>query len=192
MNRTPGVKLGALLLLLTAILLLAGCTQPSSVSTSIPAPVATTATPAAIETTLPGNQTLKVETARLATSFAREINGKTFATAMAEGPNSTAFATIVGQLKAFKATESRIAYVYTLEQQNGTVRFIMVSNYGQPGSAGFMETYPGAPAILEEPISGPTGVGPYTDPWGTFISGYAPLNMSSNGTIKLMAVDIRV
>ena len=111
--------------------------------------------------------------------------------ALQEGPNSTAFATVLAQIKAFQATDSRIAFVYILEQQNGIVRFVIVSDYGMPNSATFMMVYPGAPEELKTPITAPMGVGPYTDPWGTFLSGYAPIQMSTNETAYIMAVDIR-
>jgi hypothetical protein len=192
MDRTSGLLPGALFLILIAGLLSAGCTQPSGMTGSTAIPIPAIAAPSAPVTTAPGNQTLKTEMTGLAASFAREIDGKTFATAMKEGPNSTAFATVLGQLRAFQATDSRIAYVYTLEQQNGTVRFVIVANYGLPHSAEFMGAYPGAPAELKVPVTKPVGVGPYTDPWGTFVSGYAPLDTGSNETVILMAVDTRV
>ncbi|MCU0631367.1 MAG: hypothetical protein MUC66_00115 [Methanolinea sp.] len=187
-----GMKLGAMLLLLTAILLFAGCTQPSTVPTSTPAPTATTATPAATPTAGADNQTLKAELAAIAGVFAHEIDGKGLATVLKEGPNSTAFASVLGQLKAFKATDPRFIYVYTLEQQNGTVRFIVDADYGLPNGSDYMEKYTSAPTELKAPVTAPIGVGPYTDSWGTFFSGYAPVDTGSNETAVIMGVDIRV
>jgi hypothetical protein len=189
MNHISGMKAGALLILLAIVLLSAGCTQPSGVTTL---PSSPTTIPAPTQAAPPVNLTQKTELAGLAASFAREFDERTFTAAIKEGPNSTEFSTVIGQLKAFQATDSRIAYVYTLAQQNGTVRFIIVSDYGSPNSAKFMMVYPDAPDELKIPVAAPMGVGPYTDPWGTFISGYAPLNMSTNETTYLMAVDMRV
>jgi PBP1b-binding outer membrane lipoprotein LpoB len=221
MNLHSGMKLGALLLLVTAILLTAGCTQtpavPATTTTPVPAattakPVATTAPPAA--TTAPVNATavqpnvtavkpnvtaavknytaLKAELATLAGSFANKTNGTVQAAALKEGPNSTAFATALAQLKTFKASDSRIKYLYTLTQQNGTVRFVVDADYGTDNGSAFLEEYKNATPELYAPLKGPIGVGPYTDPWGTFVSGLAPVNTGSNKTVIIIGVDFEV
>jgi len=188
MNRISAFKYGTLFILFAAALVCAGCTQPYGVTTQTASP---TTTPASTQTISAGYETQKTELAELAASFASQIDNRTFIAALKEGPNSTAFATVLAQIKAFQATDGRIVYVYILEQQNGTVRFVAVSDYGMPNSATFMMVYPGAPEELKTPITAPMGVGPYTDPWGTFLSGYAPIKMSTNETTYLMAVDMR-
>jgi hypothetical protein len=54
-----------------------------------------------------------------------------------------------------------------------------------------MNVYDTAPSELKVPVKEPIGVGPYTDRWGTFISGFAPVNTSSNATI-ILGIDIRM
>jgi hypothetical protein len=178
------ITLILILLVVFSTMLIAGCTRQQPVK---PAP---NASPAAAAT--PNLQDLKNQAALLAAASAREIDGNTLATAIREGPNSTAFATVLGQLKAFKTNDSRIVYVYTVEQQNGTVRFLIDANYGLSDGSEFLSAYPDAPAELKNPVTAPIGVGPYTDSWGTFISGFAPINYSSNATIVLLGVDFRV
>jgi len=191
MNQYPGMKLGAMLLLLTAILLFAGCTQPSTVPASTSTPTATTVPPTATLTPVADNQTLKTTLSALAGEYAQEVDRQAVATAMKEGPNSTAFATVLGQLKALKARDSRIMYVYTLAQKNGSVWFIVDANYGLPDGSDYMDEYTDAAAELRSPVTAPIGVGPYTDQWGTFYSGYAPVDIGSNETVVLMGVDVR-
>ena len=188
MNRISAFKSIALFILLVFVLVCAGCTQPYEVTNQTASP---TTTPAPAQTRSTDYGTQKTELADLAASFASQIDNRTFIVAMEEGPNSTAFATVLAQVKAFQATDSRIAFVYILEQQNGVARFVVVSDYGMPGSATFMMVYPGAPEELKTPITAPMGVGPYTDPWGTFLSGYAPVTMSTNEATYIMAVDMR-
>jgi len=186
MNRISAFKSMALFILLAFVLVCAGCTQPHGLTNQTASP-----TPVTNQTIETGYGTQKTELADLAASFASQIDNRTFIVAMEEGPNSTAFATVLAQVKAFQATDSRIAFVYILEQQNGVARFVVVSDYGMPGSATFMMVYPGAPEELKTPITAPMGVGPYTDPWGTFLSGYAPVTMSTNEATYIMAVDMR-
>lgn len=192
MNFCSGLKSGVLLLMVIAILLIAGCTQPAAVPAVTATPTPTQAAPSTPVATVPSNETVKTEMATLAARFAGEIDGKALGTALAEGPNSTAFGTTLGQLKAFKASDSRIVYLYTLEQVNGTVRFIVDADYGQPEGSGYLDEYTDAPTDLKNMVSAPIGVGPYTDRWGTFISGYAPVDTGSNLTVILIGVDTRV
>jgi hypothetical protein len=203
---------GAILVLLAAFLLSAGCTQTSGpgaiTATPTPSPVATA--PIAVTTktnvvspavtSLPASATAnasadtaaaKTGLTALAGKFAREINGTALAAAAREGPNSTAFTTVLDQLRAFKATDGRLVYVYTVEQQNGTVRFLVDANYGLPGGSGFLEEYPDAPAELKKPLTAPVAAGPYTDSYGTFISGFAPIGTGANRTDFVVGVDMK-
>jgi hypothetical protein len=82
---------------------------------------------------------LKAELPVLAKKFADQVDGETLANATSEGPNSTAFRTVLDQSRSFKASDSRLVYVYVLDQQNGTVRFIVDANYGLPDGSGFLE-----------------------------------------------------
>lgn len=187
---------GIVFVMLVTLLLAAGCTQPSGMGTSTATPTVTIVTPPVtnnVTLNVTMNVTdLKAEMAALAGTFAGEINRTALATVAKEGRNGTAFTTVLDQLKAFRARDSRIIYVYTLEQQNGTVRFIADANYGQPGATNFLQDYPDAPAELKQPVTAPIGAGPYTDSWGTFISGFAPVGTGTNGTIYIIGVDTRV
>ena len=141
------------LVLVTAFLLAAGCTQPSGVATSTATPTLTTVTTLVTKNVTPNvtlNVTdLKAEMAVLAGTFAGEINKTALVTVATEGRNGTAFTTVLDQLRAFRARDSRIVYVYTLAQQNGTLRFIADANYGQQGATTFLQEYTDAPAESE-------------------------------------------
>ncbi|OPX68611.1 MAG: hypothetical protein A4E38_01730 [Methanoregulaceae archaeon PtaB.Bin108] len=192
MNMNSGLKVGALLLALTAILIFAGCTQPATTTNPTPQPTATTpVSSTAVPTVAVDNQTLKTELALYAGAFAEGIDGNALATALREGPNSTAFATVLDDLRAFKEADPRIKYVYTLEQRNGRVFFIVDANYGLPDGSNYMDEYKDAPLELSTPVTAPIGVGPYTDQWGTFYSGYAPVSTTPGGPAILMGVDIK-
>lgn len=179
--------------MLITILIIAGCTQPAGEVTTTVTPIpAATPSPTVPATPAPDTAALKADVTLLAATFADEIDGAALGTVLTEGPNSTAFRTVLGQLVAFKATDPRIAYVYTLEQRNGTVRFIVDSDYSMPDGSAYLQEYPDAPVDLEEPVTAPIGAGPYTDSWGTFVSGFAPVQTGLDDTTVLIGVDIRV
>lgn len=191
MSRCERLGCGIILILFSVLLMSAGCTQQPGTGTPAATPAITQATPSPSAAATPDLQEMKAQAAALAAGYAREINGTLLATAVREGPNSTAFATVLGQLRALKARDSRLAYVYTVEQQDGTVRFLIDADYDLPDGSEFLSAYPDAPAELKSSVTAPIGVGPYTDFWGTFISGYAPVDTGSNATIVLVGVDFR-
>ncbi|MDD1693836.1 MAG: hypothetical protein LUQ71_03845 [Methanoregula sp.] len=200
MKRTSGRAFGVSLLMLMLIILVAGCTQSSSVPASTATPAATasplvtaeaTTVPAAAVAARPDNETLKAGMVTLAGTLAKKIDKTNFTAALKEGENSTAFAAALGQLKDFKAADSRIAYVYTLEQKNGTVSFLIDDDYGNANAARFREEYVDAPAEMKTPVTEAKSVGPYTDKWGTFISAFAPVDLGSNTTV-ILVIDSRV
>lgn len=191
MKMHQGIILGAVLLVIAVALLSAGCTQSSQSTTVVTSPVTTTLKPSAVTPDVTVNETLKRDLAGLAARFAGEIDAKALDAVVREGQNSTSFITVLDQLKAFKAEDTSIRYVYVLEQVNGTTRFIIDANHGLPDGSEYLDEYKDAPAELKTPVTAPIGVGPYTDTWGTFISGYAPVNTSSNMTVVLVGVDVK-
>ncbi len=194
MKPTKGLTLGVPLFVLVLILLVAGCTQPSGAPVSTTTPTAT-ATPqvTAPATTLPAdNQTLKAEMVTLAETLATTIDRQNLSAALTEGENSTAFAAVLGQLQAFKANNPQVYYDYVLEQKNGTVVFLVTNYYGEPGAPLFMQAYLNPPEALQTPVTGPIGVGPYTDEYGTFVSGFAPVDVGSNTSVIIVGVDYQV
>ena len=188
------LTLGVPLLVLVLILLVAGCTQPSSapVSTTAPTTTITTQVTAPVTTTPVDNQTLKAEMITLAEALAQNIDKQNLSAALAEGENSTAFAAVLGQLQAFKANNPQVFYDYVLEQKNGTVVFIVTNYQGEPGAPLYMQAYTNPPEALKTPVTGPIGIGPYTDEYGTFISGFAPVDVGSNTSVILVGVDYQV
>jgi len=197
MKENHGMKLGALLLLIAALLFFTGCTQPATAPAKTPSPPATTAAPTTSQpTAIPIAQAtvngtlVKAQLAVQSGEYAQDINKTALAAALAEGPNSTAFATVLNQLKELKSKDSRIIYLYTLEQKNGSVWFIVDANYGLPDGSNYMDEYTDAAPELFSSVTKPIGVGPYTDQWGTFYSGYAPVDIGGNRTV-LIGVDFR-
>ncbi|MDO9325915.1 MAG: hypothetical protein Q7T80_13280 [Methanoregula sp.] len=200
MKRTAGLTFGVSLLMLTLILLVAGCTQPSSTSVSTASPTATaapmvttvvTAPQAAVITTPAVNETLKSEMVTLVGTMAKNLDKGNLSIVLKEGENSTAFPSVLRQIREFKATDSRIAYVYVLEQKNGTARFLVDTDHGTVNAAKCGEEYADAPSEMKKSTTVPFAVGPYTDHWGTFISAAAPVDLGSNTSV-ILVIDSRV
>jgi hypothetical protein len=197
MKPTKRLAFGVSLLVLIFILLVAGCTQPSVAPESTPSPTTTataiaTTTQVATPTGQPDNQTLKAEMMVLAETLAGNIDKQDLSAALIEGENSTAFAAVLSQLQAFKANNPQVFYGYVLEQKNGSVTIVITNYYGEMGAPGFMEPYTNPPEELKTPVTGPIGIGPYTDEYGTFVSGFVPVDVGSNTSVILVGVDAQV
>ncbi|MBP1929469.1 hypothetical protein J2741_002016 [Methanolinea mesophila] len=192
MKRTRTMAFGALLLVL--VLLVAGCTQPSGAPTTTVTPTATATPQVTVPVTTPpaDNETLKTEMMAMAETLATTIDKQNLSAALKEGENSTAFAAVLVQLQTFKADNPQVFYAYVLEQKNGTVVFIVTNYQGEPGAPLFMQEYLNPPEVLKTPVTGPIGIGPYTDEYGTFISGFAPVDTGSNTSVILAGVDYQV
>jgi ABC-type transport system substrate-binding protein len=204
MAKIPPNVYGILGVLLVLFLLCAGCTQQPTASTPTASLTPTaTAVPTSPPATAPATAssgaanatnnltTIKDEAAMMAANFSLQIDRRNLSSAIREGQNSTAFKTVLAQLIKMKASDSRLIFVYTIEQQNGTVRFLIDADVGNPNGSEFLSPYTDAPEELTKPVNAPIGVGPYTDSWGTFVSGYAPVNMSPDTRIVLIGVDFK-
>lgn len=101
-------------------------------------------------------------------------------------------------MKILKAN-TNIAFIYTIVQRDEKYFFILDSQIPKPGekddTSGLMEEYTEytdimkhalethLPAVEEEA---------YTDKWGTFLSGYAPIFDKDSNFIGIVGVDIRI
>ncbi|MFN3807372.1 methyl-accepting chemotaxis protein [Asticcacaulis sp.] len=91
-----------------------------------------------------------------------------------------------------------LAYIYTMIRVDGKTHFIMDASIPKPGDqivpTGVMETYDNRTPVLEkafETQAPQVEAETYTDKWGTFLSGYAPL-VDKGQFVGLVGVDIRV
>lgn len=112
-----------------------------------------------------------------------------------EGPDSPAYAPLRRTLQAVLDAEPEIAsvYVFLPTDEPGWLRFAGdVVRHGEPGRPGERYDATQAPAMLAG-LKGPSvESAPYTDPWGTFLSGYAPLSDAQGAVVGLVGVDIQI
>ena len=121
----------------------------------------------------------------IAVIAAQNVDGETFLRAM-EG-DEEALLTVKDSLSFFLEGES-VAYVYTLMPMDAAnFQFVVDTDPDDPGEYG--EAYEAQDAMFEA-MGGASSVTsePFTDEWGTFYSGYAPIFY--NGTVLgIVAVD---
>jgi signal transduction histidine kinase len=103
-------------------------------------------------------------------------------------------------LRRILESDSSIAFVYTCVLRNGSIRFVLdPTDAGDSNGDGIddksyiMDPYPEAPPALVRALR--TGIpsadpSPYTDRWGTFLSGYAPIKSKDGSVVAVVGVDL--
>ncbi len=125
----------------------------------------------------------KDDVMEIAVIAAENVDGKTFANAM-KG-NETALLEVKDSLSFFLAGNS-VTYVYTLMPKDAEwFQFVVDTDPEDPGE--YAEVYEAQDAMFEAMKGGPS-VDPFTDEWGTFYSGYAPITQDGK-VLGIVAVD---
>ena len=127
----------------------------------------------------------KDDVMEIAVIAAENVDGKTFANAM-KG-NETALLAVKDSLSFFLAGNS-VTYVYTLMPKDAEwFQFVVDTDPEDPGE--YAEVYEAQDAMFEAMKGGPSVTeDPFTDEWGTFYSGYAPITQDGK-VLGIVAVD---
>lgn len=115
------------------------------------------------------------------------------ATAAAQDP--AAHEALVAQLRAVLAAQPEIESVYVLLRTDNPDALVFAGDIMRRGrTAGIGERYDvrKAPRMREGLVAPAVETAPYTDDFGTFLSGYAPLLDGAGASIGLVGVDIRM
>lgn len=127
----------------------------------------------------------KDDVMEIAVIAAENVDGETFAKAM-EG-DEAALLTVKESLEFFLVGDS-VTYVYTLMPKDEEwFQFVVDTDPDDPGE--YAEDYEAQEAMFQA-MQGSSSVTaePFTDEWGTFYSGYAPISQDGN-VLGIVAVD---
>ncbi len=119
-----------------------------------------------------------------------------------EQEESPAYIHAVLPLKIILAAHPEIRFLYTMTLHDGKPCFILdatppgdTDHDGINDHSSIIQPFDTpAPALLEALRSGTTGVDPepIKDPWGTFLSGYAPIHDSIGHCVGIVGVDLKI
>ncbi len=127
----------------------------------------------------------KDDVMEIAVIAAENVDGETFAKAMAG--DEAALLTVKNSLSFFLVGNS-VTYVYTLMPMDADwFQFVVDTDPEDPGE--YAEDYEAQDAMFEA-MQGASSVtkDPFTDEWGTFYSGYAPISLDGK-VLGIVAVD---
>lgn len=136
--------------------------------------------------------------ARAAASSVDPEKHRTFTNPRQE--SSAAYLNAIRPLAKFQNSDSEIAYVYTCVRKGDKVFFVLdptppgeLTEDGVESKSHIMDPYPEAtPELLQafDLDMATADSKPYSDRWGTFISGYAPIKDQMGKTVGVVGVDL--
>lgn len=91
-----------------------------------------------------------------------------------------------------------VAFIYTAILKDGDIYFVLDSNLKESGDAdtsGVMEKYDDATEVMHQALAIQQAMveqESYTDEWGTFLSGYAPIYDAQKRFVGVVGADIRL
>jgi len=123
---------------------------------------------------------------------ALSVDGDALAGLRRGDEGSPAFAAVQAQLRAIRRSDERIRYAYTMRRTPEGVAFVVDADYGlTPDGAAIGTSYPEVTGDLLAGFSGPSVDRDFTtDPWGTVLSGYAPVRDSRGTIVGIIGIDL--
>jgi diguanylate cyclase (GGDEF)-like protein len=94
----------------------------------------------------------------------------------------------VAHLRELVASNPDIAFIYVMRRDGADIRFVLDSDPDSPAEPGEVYNVP-VPALLEGFSKPASDRALFTDKWGTFMSGFAPLN--GGGGRYVIGIDMR-
>lgn len=128
--------------------------------------------------------------------IATQVNTTTLQALKPGDEGNADYRSIVDSLVKMRSMNTHIINTYIISvDPDSSLRFLVDDAYAlEPNDIGFIgDVYStsDSPQIIAA-LKGPTASSEfYTDKWGTFMSGYAPIRDSSNNTIAILGVDMR-
>jgi len=133
----------------------------------------------------------------LAADAAARIDGDAMAALRPGDEGTPRHIAIRDQLRAFRAENPGVLYVYTMRKTENATEYVVNADYGSSNAAAIGEVYVPTgedTAFLAGFVEPSAEPGIYTEEWGgeiaTIISGYAPVKDSTGAVVGLVGVDI--
>ncbi|WP_321504529.1 PAS domain S-box protein [uncultured Methanoregula sp.] len=128
----------------------------------------------------------------VASTTASQIDGDTFARIRPGEEGSRDFTGIRDQLRSVKMANGDTRFIYTLRKNGNSVEFVVDGDYGYaPDAATIGLAYPEAEPELFLGFTAPAADKEFTtDPWGTVLSGFAPIHDHAGNVVGIVGVDM--
>jgi methyl-accepting chemotaxis protein len=124
--------------------------------------------------------------------FSSRVDGDAMASLQPGDEGTSNFTIALDTIYDMRNSSSFLAYSYILRVEGGSIYFLVDDAYGEADAAAIGDLYETSDAQLiiaamDEPT---TSSKVYTDIWGSFLSGYAPIFDSEGNAVAVMAIDM--
>lgn len=124
--------------------------------------------------------------------FSSRVNGDAMVSLQPGDEGTLNFTTTVNTIREMRDNSSFLEYSYILRVEGSSVSFLVDDAYGEADAASIGDVYDTSDAqLIIAALNGTTTSSKiYTDQWGSFLSGYAPIFDSNGNAVAVMAVDM--
>lgn len=125
--------------------------------------------------------------------FASRVDGNTVMTLHPGDEGTANFTQLREMLFDMRESSSYLAYSYILTIKDGSVYFVVDDTNGisqDAANIGDLYESPDTARIIAALVGPTTSTAIYSDEWGSFLSGYAPIYDSNGKAVAVMAIDM--
>lgn len=138
-------------------------------------------------------ESTREELATVASVMASQVDAEKLMELQPGDENKPAFTAIIDQMRQMRSGNPDLKNAYIMTEEKGKVTFIVDDIYGlEEDAAKIGQDYPDAQvAAIQRAKTTPTASSEfYTDSWGTFLSGYAPVRDRYGRTVAVLGIDM--
>ncbi|MBT8506882.1 hypothetical protein AZH53_00365 [Methanomicrobiaceae archaeon CYW5] len=137
-------------------------------------------------------ESVQDELMSVAGTTASQIDGDAFSRIQVGSEGTPEYLAIRDQLRQVKMAVPDILYIYTMQNDDGLLEFVVDADYGYADDASLVgDAYPEAEPEMYMGFEGLSADEEFTtDQWGTVLSGFAPIHDSSGNVVGIVGVDM--
>ena len=136
------------------------------------------------------NQSARDKLMDVTGAMATQFSGDALLALQPGDENTTAYQSIVDEMRQMRSDSADIVNMYSMKLVNDTVYFIVDDAEDGAASIGQLYDHPELTQIKEALTTPSASPNFYSDEFGTYMSGYAPIKDANGTTVAILGVDV--
>lgn len=137
-------------------------------------------------------QSVRAELSSVAGILATQVDAEKVLSLRLGDDGSQAYIEVVTRLQTLRSRDPKLLNAYIMKFEGDRLSFLVDDLYPEADAAKVGEGYESddMPVIVEAEQASTASREFYTDKWGTFLSGYAPIKNAAGETVAILGVDM--
>ena len=136
------------------------------------------------------NQSAREKLMEVAGAMSTQISGDALLSLKQGDENTSTYTSIIAELRNMRAYSADIQNMYTMKLVGDKVYIIVDDSDDDPSAIGQLYAEPELTQIKEAMTSPSASPSFYSDEFGTYMSGYAPIKDANGTTVAILGVDV--